>query len=312
MAVELWDHGDPLDTARNDALAHLAVTAGLPIVATNNVHYATPAERPLATVLGAVRARRALPDLVGWTPPAATAHLRSGAEQARGSPAGPVRSRPPPSSGSTCAFDLRLVAPGLPDFPFPRGHTEQSWLASSCAREQSPVTASATTNVSPAPGLSSTTSSKSSVSSGSPATSSSSGTSSSSAGVTTSTARAGGLPPTPPSCFALGITRADAVALGLLFERFLSPERDGPPDIDVDIESGRREEVIAYVYERYGRHHAAQVANVITYRPRSAIRDVGKALGHDQESIDTLGKGDRPRRCLARAGVPPLCRTSRL
>ena len=67
-------------------------------------------------------------------------------------------------------------------------------------------------------------------------------------------------------CYALGITNADAVGLGLLFERFLSPERDGPPDIDVDIESGRREEAIQYVYRRYGRGCAAQVANVITYR----------------------------------------------
>src|SRR5690606_30408827 len=72
-------------------------------------------------------------------------------------------------------------------------------------------------------------------------------------------------------CYALGVTKADAVRLGLLFERFLSPERDGPPDIDLDIESGRREEVIQYVYERYGRSHAAQVANVITYRARSAV-----------------------------------------
>ena len=71
-------------------------------------------------------------------------------------------------------------------------------------------------------------------------------------------------------CYAIGVTAADAVSLGLLFERFLSPERDGPPDIDVDIESDRREEVIQYVYERYGRHHTAQVANVITYRARSA------------------------------------------
>ena len=70
------------------------------------------------------------------------------------------------------------------------------------------------------------------------------------------------------------------MSLGLLFERFLSPERDGPPDIDIDIESDRREEVIQYVYERYGRHHTAQVANVITYRPRSAVRDMAKALGY--------------------------------
>ena len=65
----------------------------------------------------------------------------------------------------------------------------------------------------------------------------------------------------------------------LLFERFLAPERDGPPDIDIDIESDRREEVIQYVYGTYGRDYAAQVANVITYRPRMAVRDMAKALG---------------------------------
>ena len=75
-------------------------------------------------------------------------------------------------------------------------------------------------------------------------------------------------------CYALGITNVDAVAMGLLFERFLSPAREGYPDIDLDIESGRREEVIQYVYATYGRGCAAQVANVITYRPRSAIRDM--------------------------------------
>ncbi len=91
-------------------------------------------------------------------------------------------------------------------------------------------------------------------------------------------------------CYALGITNADAVALGLLFERFLSPERDGPPDIDVDIESGRREEVIQYVYGRYGRGCAAQVANVITYRPRSAVRDMGKALGAAPGQLDAWSK----------------------
>ena len=77
-------------------------------------------------------------------------------------------------------------------------------------------------------------------------------------------------------CYALGITNADAVGLKLLFERFLSPERDGPPDIDVDIENDRREEAIQYVYDRYGRENAAQVANVITYRPKSAVRDMGR------------------------------------
>ncbi|MEM1335394.1 MAG: error-prone DNA polymerase, partial [Actinomycetota bacterium] len=91
-------------------------------------------------------------------------------------------------------------------------------------------------------------------------------------------------------CYALGVTAADAVSLGLLFERFLSPERDGPPDIDIDIESDRREEVIQYVYERYGRHHTAQVANVVTYRSRSSIRDVAKALGHEVGKQDAWSK----------------------
>ena len=78
--------------------------------------------------------------------------------------------------------------------------------------------------------------------------------------------------------------------LGLLFERFLSPERDGPPDIDIDIESDRREEAIQYVYERHGRAHAAQVANVITYRARSAVRDMAKALGHAPGQQDAWAK----------------------
>uniref|UniRef100_UPI0005B9CB73 error-prone DNA polymerase n=1 Tax=Actinomyces polynesiensis TaxID=1325934 RepID=UPI0005B9CB73 len=81
-------------------------------------------------------------------------------------------------------------------------------------------------------------------------------------------------------CFSLGITAVDAVRHRLLFERFLSPGRSGPPDIDLDIEAGRREEVIQHVYARYGRDRAAQVANVISYRPRSAIRDAARALGH--------------------------------
>ena len=80
------------------------------------------------------------------------------------------------------------------------------------------------------------------------------------------------------------------MSLGLLFERFLSPERDGPPDIDIDIESDRREEVIQYVYAKHGRHHTAQVANVITYRAKSAVRDMAKALGHAPGQQDAWSK----------------------
>jgi len=92
-------------------------------------------------------------------------------------------------------------------------------------------------------------------------------------------------------CFALGITAVDPATSSLLFERFISEERGEPPDIDVDFEHERREEVLQYVYDRYGRHRAAMVNEVIRYRRRSAIRDVGKAMGLDPDQIDRLAKG---------------------
>jgi error-prone DNA polymerase len=100
-------------------------------------------------------------------------------------------------------------------------------------------------------------------------------------------------------CYCLGITAVDPVRMGLLFERFLSRERAEPPDIDLDIEHERREEVIQHVYEVYGRDHAAMVCNVIRYRPRSAVRDVGKVLGIPETALDRAAKqlsmyGDGP------------------
>ena len=91
-------------------------------------------------------------------------------------------------------------------------------------------------------------------------------------------------------CYVLGITSIDPVRMGLLFERFISAERGEPPDIDIDFEHERREEVLQYVYQRYGRAHAGMVCEVITYRTRSALRDVGKALGLSLSQVDRLGK----------------------
>lgn len=91
-------------------------------------------------------------------------------------------------------------------------------------------------------------------------------------------------------CYCLGITEVDPSRMEVLFERFISKERDEPPDIDVDFEHQRREEVIQYIYEKYGRHRAALAATVITYRPRSAFRDVGKALGLDLVQVDRLAQ----------------------
>ncbi|MDP2074453.1 error-prone DNA polymerase [Hydrogenophaga sp.] len=94
-------------------------------------------------------------------------------------------------------------------------------------------------------------------------------------------------------CYCLGITAVDPERTNLLFERFISRERNEPPDIDVDFEHERREEVIQYLYTKYGRERAALTATVISYRPRSALRDVGKALGFADGALDVLSKSTR-------------------
>jgi error-prone DNA polymerase len=91
-------------------------------------------------------------------------------------------------------------------------------------------------------------------------------------------------------CYCLGVTAVDPGRLDLLFERFISRERDEPPDIDIDFEHERREEVIQHLYEKYGRERAALTAEVITYRGRSAVRDVGKAMGLSLDAVDHLAK----------------------
>ena len=294
--VELWDHGHPLDSERNDALAALAVRTGAEPICTNGVHYATPAGRRLATAVAAVRARRSLDDLDGWLPSATTAHLRSGAEQERRFARWPGVVAAAAQLGRDCAFDLSLVAPNLPPYPCPDGHDEMSCLrrlASAGALER--YGAPEAERVPGAwaqirheldlidrlgfAGYFLVVSDIVQFCRRSDIYCQGRGSASNSA-----------------VCYSLGITNVDSVALGLLFERFLSPERNGPPDIDIDIESGRREEVIQYVYERYGRAHTAQVANVISYRQRSAVRDMARGLGY------TTGQSDAWAKALDRYG----------
>ncbi|MFT3853135.1 MAG: error-prone DNA polymerase [Ilumatobacteraceae bacterium] len=286
--VELWDHGAPLDSVRNDALAELADRHGVDCVATNNVHYAAPAQRRLATAVAAVRARRSLDELDPWLPAAATAHLRSGAEQARRFCRYPGVVERAAEIGRAAAFDLQLVAPKLPPFRDDEGHqldemaelrrlVEQGWV-----ERYGAVRSKAWRVLQHELGI---------------------------------IERLGypgyflvvwdivsfcrrerilcqgrGSAANSAVCYALGITSVDAVERGLLFERFLSDVRNEPPDIDVDIESERREEAIQHVYARYGRHHTAQVANMITYRSRSAVRDMAKALGYTPGQQDAWSK----------------------
>ncbi len=297
VVVELWDHGDPLDAIRNDGLAQLAVHAGVDLVATNNVHYAHPSRRPLATALAAVRARRSLDEVDGWLPGAAGSHLRSGVEQARRFARYPGAVQRAAELAAGCAFDLKLVAPNLPPYPCPNGMNEMGFLRELTERGAEHrygrrLGGPQGTDSERVPGAY--------------------GQIDHELQLIEHLGFAGyflvvwdlvefcrrsnifcqgrGSAANSAVCYALGVTNADAVSLGLLFERFLSPERDGPPDIDIDIESDRREEVIQYVYARYGRENAAQVANVITYRARSAVRDMGKALGHSPGQLDAWSK----------------------
>jgi error-prone DNA polymerase len=290
VVVELWDQGEPLDSARNDALAELAIRAGADLVATNNVHYHAPSRRRLATALAAVRARRSLDDIDGWLPPAAAAHLRSGVEQERRFARYPGVVQRAAALGAECAFDLKLVAPKLPDFPVPPGHTEMSWLRHLTA--EGALARYGPRETERVPGAWAQIDHELDVIEhlGFPGYFLIVWDIVSFCRRNRIFCQGRGSAANSAVCYALGITNADAVGLGLLFERFLSSERDGPPDIDVDIESDRREEAIQYVYERYGRDKAAQVANVITYRPKSSVRDMGKAMGHAQGQLDAWSK----------------------
>ena len=290
VVVELFDHDDPINSARNDALAALAVRRNLGLVATNVVHHALPAGRRLASVLASVRSGRPLDELDGWLPAAGAAYMRSGAEQARRFARYPGAVELASELGRACAFDLHLVAPRLPDFPVPAGQSEMTFLRQLV--EEGAIRRYGPAGAERVPGAWRQLEHELAMIE-----------ELGFAGyflvvwdIVEFCRRSGiycqgrGSAASSAVCYVLGITNADAVALGLLFERFLSPERDGPPDIDVDIESGRREEVIQYVYGRYGRERAALVAVVVSYRARSAVRDAAKALGHSPGQVDAWAR----------------------
>lgn len=288
--MELFDHGSPLDSACNDALAEIAARARVGIVASANAHYAIPVQHRLAGVLSAVRARRTLDEIDGWLPAWAGHSLRSGAEQARRFARYPGAIETTVEIGRRCAFDFSCVAPGLPPFPVPAGSDENHYLrdlAYAGARQRYGERVSERI-----PGAWQQIDRELAIIG-----------ELSFAGYflvvhdivefcrrSNIYCQGRGSAANSAVCYALGITNVDAVGLGLLFERFLSAAREGPPDIDLDIESGRRDEVIAYVYARYGREHSAQVANVITYRARSAIRDVGRAFGYEESTVGQWSK----------------------
>ena len=286
VAVELFDHGDPQDTRRNDALADLARRMRLPVVATNNVHYAAPERASLAEAVAAVRAVRSMDELDGWLPTHGGAHLRSGAEMS-------ARFRRHPGAisyglelAAASAFSLRRARPALPKQEVPDGHTPMSWLRHlvweavptkyphldddgrrRIGRELDVI------EEKDFPGYFLIVH-----------------------GIVAEARRRGilcqgrGSAAASAVCYLLGITAVDPILYRLPFERFLATTRQEEPDIDVDFDSDRREEIIQWVYREYGRERAAQVANVIQYRPKNAVRDMARALGFSPGQQDAWSR----------------------
>ncbi|QJU53578.1 error-prone DNA polymerase [Herbiconiux sp. KACC 21604] len=286
VLVELIDRGDPLDSTRNDTLAALAAARGLPVVATGNVHYASSEQHRLSQALAAVRARRSLDELDGWLPAAPTARLRSGAEMARRFARYPGAVEHTVEVAADLSFELRMAKPRLPRQEVPEGHTPMSYLRmlvlDAVPRKYPNASPDDWSRIEKElavieekdfPGYFL---------------------------IVWDIVREArrlkilcqgrGSAANSAVCYLLDITAVDAIARDLPFERFLSSMRDEEPDIDVDFDSERREEVIQYVYTKYGRRNAAQVANVIQYRPKFAVRDMAKALGHSPGQQDAWSK----------------------
>ena len=287
LAVELTLDGGPTNAALTEVLTRLAHDHRLPLVATGAVRCARPADARLADVLTATRlvtdlegARGHLPAIGRW--------LRGAQDMARLHRRSPDAVDLAADLAADLAFDLSLIAPDLPEADVPAGHTPASWLRE--LTRQGAVRRYGAPQEHPRawevlnheldvieslgfPGYFLIVHSIVEFCRQSGILCQGRGSAANSA-----------------VCYALGITAVDAVRHQMLFERFLSPGRAGYPDIDLDIEACRREEVIQYVYSRYGRERAAQVANVISYRPRSAVRDAARALGHPAGVQDAWAK----------------------
>ena len=302
VAVELIVGGGGEADELHDALAQGARlvreesgldAVSLPLVASTNAHYARPTDKRLADTHAALRSGGSLESADPYLA-SRPSHLRSGEEMAQLLPRYPAAIAQAARIGRDCALDLRLLAPDLPPFPVPAGHDEASWLVELVeieGRERyGPRPAPGRPERVPGawaqidhelkvitdlhfPGYFLIVHEIVDFCAGEGILAQGRGSAANSA-----------------VCYALGITAVEPVGHHLLFERFLAPERDGPPDIDIDIASDRREEVIQHVYDRYGRENAAQVANVITYRAKLAVRDAARALGHDPGAQDAFAK----------------------
>ena len=285
--LELQDHRLETEYLANAGLLDVARHTGLPLVATNNVHYHDLARARLQDVLVCIKHTATLETAGRRLRPNHEFALKSAADMARHFAGVPEALSNTLRIAEMCDFDLsRKLDYGLPAYPTPNGESEYLYmerLVWEGARRRYPdldetVRRRVRRELCYVKDLRL-------------------------AGYFLTVrdlvafchrndilVNTRGSAPGSILCYALGISMVDPIAAGLMFERFMSPDRDEPPDIDLDIEHQERERVIQYVYQRYGRRRAAMVANVICFRGRSAIRDVGKALGLPLAQVDRLAQ----------------------
>ena len=298
------------DPTRLSALVAIASRCTVPILAVGDVHYHTLHRRPLQDVLTAIRNHTTVAEAGLLLARNAERHLKSPAEMARlfaGHEALIARTH---EVVEACSFSLDQLVYEYPDEPVPPGSTPQAhleMLAREGARGRFPdgmpekVEAilerelALIRELGYAPYFLTVNDIVSFARSQS------------------ILAQGRGSAANSVVCYCLGITAVNPTEVDLLFERFISPERKEPPDIDVDFEHERREEVIQYIYDRYGRDRAGLAATVISYRSRSAVREVGKAMGLTEDTVAALagmvwgshGSGALPEKHVREAGLDP-------
>ncbi len=291
LHLEMWHHGMPEDDPRNDLLWEVGQKLGVSTLATNQVHYHDRADAYLSEVLAAIGGRRTLAAADGFRPASDERYLKHPGTMERRFARYPGAVARSAELGRRLAFDLGLVAPRLPDFPMP-GHfrDEMDYLRHLTWEGARDVYPGSDDGIDPSarrrleheldiierlgfPGYFLVVKDLVDFSR--------------EQGIYCQIRGSGA---DSAVCRCIGLTRVDPIRLHLPFERFLSEERGKPPDIDIDFEADRREEVIQYCYRRYGRERAAMVANVITYRAKSVLRDVAKTFGFTQAQVDGLSR----------------------
>jgi len=286
LYLEMQHHNLPSHQILNDRLIRLSRQCNIPLVATNNVHYATTDRRPLQDVLTCIKHRTTLDQAWNLLYPNAERHLKSSEQMAARFAHCPEAIANTAVIADQCWFLMSQLKTSLPDFPVPEGFTVRSYLRYLTYRGAKKRYGEITSKIVDQLEHELRIISELDLAGyflivwdiarfcfGSGLLCQGRGSAANSA-----------------VCYCLEITAVDPIGLKLLFERFLSEQRSEPPDIDIDIAHNRREEVIQYVYEKYGREHAAMVCEIISYKGRSAVRDVGKALGFSLPEVDQLAK----------------------